>query len=65
MADITNLDPDGDNISWIAYYDISDFVSESEYDSEDLNNPSRFPVSPRNSNEIKLKEPESSKYDIV
>lgn len=26
---------------------------------------SEFPVSPRNSNEIKLKEPESSKYDIV
>lgn len=41
MADVTNLDPDGDNISWIAYYDISDFVSESEYDPEDLNNPSR------------------------
>lgn len=41
MSNLPELNPDNDNISWIAYYDVSDFVSDSNFDPTDLNNPSR------------------------
>lgn len=41
MTDLPSLSPNNDNISWIAYYDVSEFVSNSNFVPEDLNNPSR------------------------
>lgn len=41
MTDLPTLSPNNDNISWIAYYDVSEFVSNSNFVPEDLNNPSR------------------------
>lgn len=38
MADIPKLDPKQNNISWFAYYDVSEQVSSSMYDETGLNN---------------------------